>query len=519
MSRMARKRKLEASPTADRAEMRRLLGAAKADHWEDGPRLALADWLEENGGEADRARAEVIRLQIDADNGGPPWRGVVERLRDKHVREWMPTNRDIFSRLLPTCERGLLVAGGSPAAWGDSTPDEAWEWVETARPSSIKVRDLPALMAAPRLTSLACLDLDTRHRGAAALGRLLDAPFVPRRIVIGCNPDLVASVVARKLRPGLEGLRLRAGVYFGSRRPDWGALLRCDGASGLRELELIGTGPNEAEAPLAAGLPLRRLHVEEGLFAASLPALAGPHLRHLELCRVGFPPETLARLEGSACRDTLEGLVLYTCLAGPAAPFRLPRLRRLTLRNCSLDAARTASLAEGGTFNGLTRLDLWGNPDIGEAGIAALAASCPEGPRLLRLRGSLTDAGLRRLAAWRGLAGVRMLDVAQNDLTDAGLRALAESPHAIGLEGLDLEYNRRLTADGVMALLRSPLGARLTWLSVAGTCGSPRDVRFEDAPPPRLRELELGWMSRRTSPTTERLAAIRAALPGCAVGH
>ena len=70
---MAKKRKQEANPSADRSELRRLLEAAKADYWDDGPRLALADWLEEHGGEADRARAEVVRLQLDHDAGGPWW--------------------------------------------------------------------------------------------------------------------------------------------------------------------------------------------------------------------------------------------------------------------------------------------------------------------------------------------------------------------------------------------------------------------------------------------------------------
>src|SRR4051794_10539075 len=43
---MAKKRKLEASPIADRGEMLRLLEAAKADRWDEGPRL-----------ERDRARS------------------------------------------------------------------------------------------------------------------------------------------------------------------------------------------------------------------------------------------------------------------------------------------------------------------------------------------------------------------------------------------------------------------------------------------------------------------------------
>src|SRR5215467_10995262 len=96
MSHMARQRKQEADPTAPRDELRRLLDAAKADHHDDGPRLALADWLEEHGGEADRARAELIRLQLDTANGGPDWALRVERLRQKHVRDWVASQRGFF---------------------------------------------------------------------------------------------------------------------------------------------------------------------------------------------------------------------------------------------------------------------------------------------------------------------------------------------------------------------------------------------------------------------------------------
>lgn len=45
-------------------ERDQLLAAIRADPHEDTPRLVLADWLEENGGDLDRAHAELIRLQI-----------------------------------------------------------------------------------------------------------------------------------------------------------------------------------------------------------------------------------------------------------------------------------------------------------------------------------------------------------------------------------------------------------------------------------------------------------------------
>src|SRR4051794_31790576 len=105
---MAKRRQLEGSRFADRAELRALLAAAKADHWDDGPRLALADWLEENGGEADRSRAEVIRLQLDTDGGGPNWGTSVGTLHRKYVRDWVPAHHDFFRTGFPECDRGLL---------------------------------------------------------------------------------------------------------------------------------------------------------------------------------------------------------------------------------------------------------------------------------------------------------------------------------------------------------------------------------------------------------------------------
>jgi uncharacterized protein (TIGR02996 family) len=41
-----------------------ILPLAALDPEDDTPRLVYADWLEEHGGEAERARAEFIRIQI-----------------------------------------------------------------------------------------------------------------------------------------------------------------------------------------------------------------------------------------------------------------------------------------------------------------------------------------------------------------------------------------------------------------------------------------------------------------------
>jgi uncharacterized protein (TIGR02996 family) len=53
------------SPSAEpRPEVLAFLRDAKENPRDDPPRLILADWLDENGDEIDRARAEFIRIQL-----------------------------------------------------------------------------------------------------------------------------------------------------------------------------------------------------------------------------------------------------------------------------------------------------------------------------------------------------------------------------------------------------------------------------------------------------------------------
>src|SRR5688572_28198252 len=61
---------------------------------DDGPRLRFADWLEETGGEAERARAEFVRLQCAlarlpaSDPGWPVAREKVEDLCRRYGQVW-----------------------------------------------------------------------------------------------------------------------------------------------------------------------------------------------------------------------------------------------------------------------------------------------------------------------------------------------------------------------------------------------------------------------------------------------
>jgi uncharacterized protein (TIGR02996 family) len=75
-------------------ERRALMTAIIASPEEDTPRLALADWLQEHGDRHDQARAEFIRLQIEAVNAPPGRRRgeLAKKAKDllkKHRKKWL----------------------------------------------------------------------------------------------------------------------------------------------------------------------------------------------------------------------------------------------------------------------------------------------------------------------------------------------------------------------------------------------------------------------------------------------
>jgi uncharacterized protein (TIGR02996 family) len=99
-------------------ERRALMAAIIANPGEDTPRLALADWLQEHGDRHDQARAEFIRLQIEATQlpFGSRERKSLDssssKLETKHRKRWLAPLAAISEKLaaqsLMGFDRGLL---------------------------------------------------------------------------------------------------------------------------------------------------------------------------------------------------------------------------------------------------------------------------------------------------------------------------------------------------------------------------------------------------------------------------
>ncbi len=98
-------------------DRRALMAAIIAEPDEDTPRLALADWLQEHGDKHDQARAEFIRLQVQAATlpAGKPrdkLEAAAEKLERKHRKAWVAPMVALGSDFTPDdyvgFERGLL---------------------------------------------------------------------------------------------------------------------------------------------------------------------------------------------------------------------------------------------------------------------------------------------------------------------------------------------------------------------------------------------------------------------------
>lgn len=171
-------------------------------------------------------------------------------------------------------------------------------------------------------------------------------------------------------------------------------------------------------------------------------------------------------------------------------------LLRLDLRNNKLDAAAVEALAASPHLKGLLELELSQN-DIGDEGLLALASSERGFPRLRRLRLSSVKATAKGIAALSRsrFPELRSLDLSYNrldlraaralvhsssfpeltglnlgstNLDDRRAHALAEASGLPKLTSLDLIDNKKLTADGAVALIRSPNLAGLRGLDLSG---------------------------------------------------
>jgi uncharacterized protein (TIGR02996 family) len=259
---------------------------------------------------------------------------------------------------------------------------------------------------------------------------------------------------------------------------------------------LAGADQLFSQIPLRTVRPLRIGPVWDEL-------LASPHLLRVRVLDLHHSAMSGVRCRALAACSQLANLHELNLGANPmgAAGVQailgsryLGNLRRLDLNSSAVGNDALAALVGNNNFPHLRRLDLSANK-IGPEGVGHLVRA-PWLSRLesLNLSGNpLGDAGVHQLAESGLLAGHRSLELSGVNLGVEGVRSLANCPHLGGLTKLTLDGHQNkdflkelaqsttLTQlrmlslgrgsgagrDGVEALVRSPLAARLRVLNLS----------------------------------------------------
>ncbi len=487
------------------SEERGLLESVLAAPQDDGPRLILADWYEDNGRPE---RAEFIRVQCELARMEAEGRGEFEFYGldstpladisavdpDAARRSWLCQRQDALRRRasetelagLPSLrgvvwcwpERGFVAAvrcpdyrtfernAGAIFAAGpvqhlllDSLGADAKTMAASPhfrRLSGLHLSASPGpydgfaeLAASPALANLRTLFLNGSSLPPAAVAPLADNPALARLeklnlCGLGLGTEVLGPLVRSAHLTALTHLWLRANEV-----DDWVLMsLASNPALGnLCELDLMR---NQLSACLdLAQSPhlgrLRSLDLSDNQLTDAGELLVSPTLRSLQVLA----------LEGNPLGGTLH--------AGLPGESTHPPLRSLDLSGCLLGPADAAVLAGLPALGALTRLKLSSNL-LGDDGVAALARS-PYLRNLVALEldgNKIRAAGAKALADWPGAASLFELMLYHNRIALAGAKALAASPHLGNLAGEGLKVDDNIAAAG-LAALRERFADRVWW--------------------------------------------------------
>jgi uncharacterized protein (TIGR02996 family) len=417
-----------------------LLADAREHPEDDGPRLVLADWLEDQPSEVDRARGEFVRIQCEI----------------ARIARQDPRCADVMLRI--------------PVASGRLEQELDY----------LAKRD-------PVLAGL-------RSREAELLKRYENVWVDVLRQEVK-HPHWWRGLMRVEMRANNFPLRLMAAIGE-SENARWLESLHLNDVRGRRGRP----GPSIFQSPLFA--PLHELSVAVRFGKEGLAELvAAPHLKGLRGLGIGLADDAIEVFAGTVHWPCLTRLALGGRLGADAARVlarsgQLAGLTHLSLYGNLMGPEGVQALAGSPHLTRLEALDV-GSTRSGQAGVEALAGSWMLGPlRMLGLAyNGIDPAGLVPLLAWRDLSRLKTLSLTGNPLGRAGIEALASSPrlanlttlelasceigaaeaamlasspHLAGLRLLTLYWNP-IGIDGALALAESPYLGNLALLWVSGT--------------------------------------------------
>ncbi len=393
------------------------VAAIAANPDDDTPRLAFADWLEENG---DAARAGFVRDQV---------RLARMPAGTEEYRELFKKTGATLRANLPAWIQSACEAFGQPATWEPMRSRRGGLTIGLGK------RD-----ARTTLQQGHGLSLGTFERG------FLNEAWVCTH----CLGD--GTPLTRLLR---ENPITRLTFHFLT--PAFSERQAVDGLRQIRSLTLSGFFDRDAASALfssPAWQSLQYLSLGEPPWHAVTHLCRSPLAKRLRGLRMPMNAEYLRELAGYPLDDTLRELALYPSLDRDqfqnqkprilafvsTIPFR-PTLKKLVLSRCMLQDAGLALFARG---------EVW-------IRLRALALD----------RNRFGDPGWRDFARGRRTPELRVLTASRNFLTNDGAIRLGESSLVETLEYIDLRGNR-IEGKGAMALARSFADSPLKKLLLAG---------------------------------------------------
>lgn len=401
-----------------RPELVALLATARMSPLDDAPRLVVADWLEENGDDADQARATFIRLQCEHARKD----AVGRRKRDLTAQETtlLEQYRDVWLGGLQTLEAGE-----------------------------------------PRFTrGLVDLDLDVSQffkRTAAAALASEQAAWIDELTLHGLNLANLQRFLSLPVAGRIGGLIVSSS---GLDAQSCQAIAACDKLTGLHTLDLNYNSIGDEGATALASSPhlsnLSHLDMwicgirEEGARALA-GARAGARPYWLNLGGNSIGEEGIRALSGSPMLENLRRFLVWGNQIGSTGLMHLVRtpylkqIEELYLNENNLGLRGARALAGWPSLANLRTLSIWGNR-LGRRGGALLCAAPMPGLRMLLIaNNAMGDEGVVALANNPTLRKLEQLDLASNRITDEGVRALLDSPYLQGLENLSLSGNNGIS--------------------------------------------------------------------------
>ena len=461
-----------------------LHAAVCANPEDDTPRLAFADWLDENG---QGKRAAFIRADVERHRYANSETALAAMVNLLTACRWPPGNPVDWSRIDPEMARFQRAKSGpksigKPTAKSENLPqlkgvefgaiERGFHSLVTVSDPDVFLANADTIFRATPITGVHFLRL-----GAAQAQAFVAAGHLGRIRQLGFHINQIEMESLRLLgnhadTPGVRSLNL---VFSDGDSTQLAALGEGSRWTGITRMEWdgwdYGDDMDRTTAALLRRPQFRKLRhfrsTNTTLGDRTCRAIAGglTELRHLDLDGNAVGESGAGAIASSKTLPNLRFLDLFFNSIGTAAVslINTPKLPNLTALRThwgrGLDPKGLTRAGRGPTLRGLSLASGQSGEDgsLSSTALAALGA-CPALSELWYLEFSycrMSDTGLAALARSAAFRNLAIIEMAEPAVTDRGLAALAGCPALASLQDLHIA-EPEIGLAGAKAIVASP---------------------------------------------------------------